>query len=146
MWQDQPAWGWGGGAYMYLFNTYQEQVPQLRAQIYREQPNLNRFYMVNADSDWVEFLVEYGVVGIALLCATVVSMASALWRWRAWSQGLPLFLGLGAVGIILHGYLDHVLRNPALLLLLSGLLVVAVRLAVPRDLPRRKSNGGEAGR
>jgi O-antigen ligase len=121
-------------------------VPQLRAQIYREQPNLNRFYMVSADSDWVEFLVEYGVVGVALLIAAAGILAVAWWRWRGWTQNLPLFLGLGAVGIILHGYLDHVLRNPALLLLVSGLLVVAVRLAVPRDPPRRKPSGvGEVG-
>jgi len=133
MWLDEPAWGWGGGSYLYLFNTYEKQVPQIAAHIYREQPNLNRFYMVSADSDWVEFLVEYGVVGFSLFVAAGVLLAVAWWRWCGWAPGLPLFLGLGAAGIVLHGYLDHILRNPALLILLVGLLVVAIRLAVPRD-------------
>jgi hypothetical protein len=81
----------------------------------------------------VEFLVEYGVVGLSLLVAAGALLAVAWWRWRGWAPGLPLFLGLGAAGILLHGYLDHILRNPALLILLAGLLVVAMRLAVPRD-------------
>jgi len=138
MWLDEPAWGWGGGSYLYLFNTYQKQVPQIAAQIYREQPNLNRFYMVSADSDWVEFLVEYGAVGLSLFGVTGALLAVAWWRWRGWTQKLPLFLGFGAAGIVLHGYLDHILRNPALLILLAGLLVVAVRLAVPRDARPQK--------
>ena len=89
--------------------------------------------MVSADSDWVEFLVEYGVVGFSLFVAAGVLLAVAWWRWCGWAPGLPLFLGLGAAGIVLHGYLDHILRNPALLILLVGLLVVAIRLAAPRD-------------
>jgi hypothetical protein len=138
MWLDEPAWGWGGGSYLYLFNTYEKDVPQIAAHIYREQPNLNRFYMVSADSDWVELLVEYGAVGLSLFVAAGALLAAAWWRWRGWDQGLPLFLGLGATGIVLHGYLDHILRNPALLILLAGLLVVATRLAVPRDSKQQK--------
>jgi len=139
MWRDEPLWGWGGGSYMYLFNTYQAQVPEIAAHVYREQPNLNRFFMMSADSDWVELLVEYGLVGCALLGGFAAVLAAAWWRWRGWTQGLPLFLGAGAAGIFLHGYLDHVLRNPALLLLLAGLLVTAVRLAVLRDTKRLKA-------
>jgi len=140
MWLDEPIWGWGGGSYLYLFNTYQVQVPQIAAHVYREQPNLNRFYMVSADSDWVEFLVEYGAVGLALLSIAVALLVWAWWRWRGWTQELPLFLALGTAGIVLHGYLDHVLRNPALLILLSGSLIAAVRLAVPRG-GRRHGSG-----
>jgi O-antigen ligase len=138
MWLDQPVWGWGGGSYLYLFNTYQARVPQIAEQIYREQPNLNRFYMVSADSDWVEFLVEYGAIGFALLGAGFALLLLGWLRWSGWSQGMPLFLVAGAVGIVLHGYLDHVLRNPALLFLVVGLMVVAVRLVVSRNVQRHR--------
>jgi hypothetical protein len=133
MWGERPLFGWGGGAYLYLFNTYQTRVPEVAAQIYREQPNLNRFYMVSADSDWVEFLVEYGALGGALLTAALLAALVAVARGDAWRQGLPFFMALGATGLALHAFYDHVLRNQALLVLFLSLLVVAVRLTSPRE-------------
>lgn len=145
MWRDDPAWGWGGGSFLYLFPNYESRVPELRADVYRSQPNLNRFLFPSADSDWVEFLVEYGLVGAGLLCAAAAVAAIAWWRWAGWRDGLTLFLLLGAAGIALHAYLDHILRNPALFLLLSGLLTAGLRLAAPRH-HRRPCRDNDADR
>jgi O-antigen ligase len=138
MWLDRPAFGWGGGAYLYLFNSHHNRVPEVAATMYREQPNLNRLYMVSADCDWMEFLVEYGAVGVGLLLVAAGALAFACWGWDGWKQGLPFFITLGASGLALHAWYDHVLRNQALLVLFLSLLVVGTRLAAPRETQRKK--------
>lgn len=139
MWLDRPVFGWGGGAYLYLFNGHQKRVPEVVEQMYREQPNLNRLYMVSADCDWVEFLAEYGAAGVGLLLFASCSLVFACWRWGSWTQGLPFFLALGGVGLALHAWYDHILRNQALMVLFLSVLIVAVRLAAPRESKREKT-------
>jgi hypothetical protein len=140
MWLDRPVFGWGGGAYLYLFNGHQTRVPEVVETMYREQPNLNRLYMVSADCDWVEFLVEYGAAGVALMLFAAGTLVFACWRWDGWKQGLPFFLTLGAVGLALHAWYDHILRNQALMVLFLSLLVVGARLAASRESARKKSS------
>lgn len=133
MWRERPVWGWGGGSYVYLFNTYHVRVPELAAQVYREQPQLNRFYNPTANCDWVEFLVEYGAVGVGFMVAALAFPLGAWFRWRGWREPLPLFLMCGVAGLVLHAYLDYILRNPALLILGTGTLFAAVRMT-PRAM------------
>lgn len=136
MWKEQPAWGWGGGSYMYLFNTYHSLVPEVQQWVYREQPNLNRFVQPGLNCDWIEFLVEYGVIGVGLL---VIALAVALGACARWWPGAPTASGFviaGIAGILLHAYFDYVLRNPAILQLMLGLLIVAVRLSVNKRAHR----------
>jgi hypothetical protein len=139
MWYDRPIFGWGGGAYLYLFNGHQARVPEVVQHMYSEQPNLNRLYMVSADCDWVEFLAEYGVFGVGLLLLAAGALAFASWRWDGWKQGLPFFLTLGGVGLALHAWYDHILRNQALIVLFFSLLMVGARLAAPRESTRTRS-------
>ncbi len=129
MWSDRPVWGWGGGAYLYLFNGYHQRVPEFAAHIYREQPDRNRFFMVYADSDWVEFLVEYGVVGVGLMVAAL-GICVVIWlKAKAWRDTTLACVMMAVAGLVLHGFLDHTLRNPALLMLLGALMVVGLRLS-----------------
>jgi hypothetical protein len=138
MWKGSPMWGWGGGSYLYLFNTYHRNVPELARHMYREQPNLNRFFGPTANCDWIEFLVEYGVVGGSLLLLMFTVPLITWWKWEGREHGLSIFLVLGAVGIVLHANFDYILRNPAILVLGVGAMLAALRLAVPRILARRK--------
>jgi hypothetical protein len=131
MWRDRPVWGWGGGSFVYLFNTYHVRVPELAAQIYRDQPQLHRFYGPTANCDWVEFLVEYGVVGLASMVAAVGFPCVAWLRQRGWRDPLSLCLMLAMAGLVWHGWLDYILRNPALLLLGTGALFAACRRCRP---------------
>jgi hypothetical protein len=140
MWLDRPVFGWGGGAYLYLFNGHQARVPEVVQQMYGEQPTLNRLYMVSADCDWVEFLAEYGAVGVGLLLFGAGTLAFATWRWGGWKQGLPFFLAMSGVGLALHAWYDHILRNQALLILFLSVFVVGSRLAAPRDSSKRRSS------
>lgn len=141
MWKDAPVWGWGGGAYMYLFNSYHPRVPAVAQWVYREQPNLNRFVAPGLNCDWIEFLVEYGAAGVALLAAAFVIAVSACWRWRREAPAGAFFLMLAAAGLVGHAYFDYVLRNLAIVLLFLGTLVVAVRVSTPG---RRGAAGEQA--
>jgi len=124
---------------MYLFNTYHRQVPEVVQYMYHEQPSLNRLVGPVINCDWVEFLVEYGVIGVGLLCLAVALAVGAAFWWRKGAPGETLFLLYGAAGISIHAYFDYVLRNPAIMLLSLGTLVVLVRLSVPSRQPARSA-------
>jgi hypothetical protein len=100
----------------------------LAAQVFREQPQLHRFYNPTVNCDWIEFLVEYGVAGVACMLAAVVIPFASWLRRRGWRDPLSLFLWLAVTGLILHASLDYILRNPALLVLGAGALTAAMRL------------------
>jgi hypothetical protein len=131
MWQDRPVFGWGGGAFLYLFNTYHTKVPEVAKLIYEQQPQLNRFYDVTANCDWIEGLVEYGLVGVGILSlAVALPIFTCLRRWREISPGTG-FVMAGVVGLLFHAGYDYILRNPAILLLFLGLVTSMFRLSVP---------------
>ncbi|MFT3783466.1 MAG: hypothetical protein QM790_15750 [Nibricoccus sp.] len=129
MWKDDKLFGWGGGSFMYLFQDYHQRVPEIARTVYRQQPNLNRFVAPGLNCDWVEFLVEYGVVGVGLLVAAGAVLLIAVFRWRENAPPQTFFLTLGVLGLFAHAYLEYLLRNPAILLLALGSILVAVRLA-----------------
>lgn len=131
IWLDRPVWGWGGGSYVYLFNTYHVRVPELAAQVYREQPQLNRFYGPTVNCDWIEFLVEYGAIGVSFMLAALGIPFAAWVTGHGWKNPLSLFLMAGVVGLILHASLDYILRNPAILLLGAGAFIAAIRVGLP---------------
>jgi O-antigen ligase len=133
MWWDHPVTGWGGGSFLYLFGSYQQRIPAVAAHMYANQPTLNHLFIPYADSDWVEFLVEYGALGVGLMVAGLILRLRAWMRWRSWTNGLSLFLMLGSLGLVLHAYNDSILRNPALLMLFVGLQLCALRIAAPPD-------------
>ena len=137
MWRDRPLWGWGGGAYLYLFNTYEARVPELKAQIFREQPQLNRFFGPTANCEWIEFLVEYGAGGVAFMVGAIGTLLAAWSRWRGWRDPLSLACVSGTAGLVLHAFFDYILRNPALLVLAVGQVSAAVRLIDPPMTPAR---------
>ena len=127
MWSDSPVWGWGGGSFLYLYNTYHVRVPALAAHIYAEQPLLNRFFGPTVNCDWVEFLVEYGAVGFLLMLAMMAVFLVAWWRRGGGQEALTFFLLAGVAGLALHAFFDYILRNPALLILATGVIFSSLR-------------------
>ncbi|HLP00764.1 MAG TPA: O-antigen ligase family protein [Opitutaceae bacterium] len=133
---DRPWLGHGAGSYVILFPEYQQRVPTFAAAVRRFQPNWNRPVHVHADGDWVEFTAEFGFVGTALFAAPWLVWLAAL--RRAWSfVPAAALLAAGAAFVLAHGWIDFVLRNPAVL----GLAAVAalLALAIVRAAPARES-------
>lgn len=117
-----PVLGCGFGAFQYIFPLFQS-------------PEIQFGHWLHAHNDWVEFLVEGGVVGgvllvlvLAFFCHTVRSrFPDAIARSRLFVLGLLVSITAAA----LHSLLDYSLQKPAnamLLAVLCGLVVSAVHL------------------
>jgi hypothetical protein len=126
MWKQRPIWGWGGGSFLYLFNTYHTGVPELSETIYRQQPTLNRFYWPTANCDWVEFAVEYGGIGLLLLAGIALIPLAAFFRGFKYHDRGGAFFAVGAIALLIHGFFDYVLRNPAIMILFATLQILAL--------------------
>ncbi len=139
MWMDRPLTGWGGGSYANLFGIYQHKVTAMKMYLRALPADAPRPSGATAKCDWVEFLVEYGVIGLVLMLG-IVGVHVRWWvYWRGWKNALPCFVLLGGLGLLFHACFDSILRNPALLLLFSGMQIAAVRLAAPAKGKRPSS-------
>ena len=145
MWMDRPLTGWGGGSYANLFGIYQHKVTAMQVYLRALPADAPRPSGATAKCDWVEFLVEYGVIGLVLMLG-IVGVHVRWWLyWRGWKNALPTFVLLGGLGLLLHACFDSILRNPALLLLFSGMQIAAVRLAAPAKGKRPSSRSRRTG-
>jgi O-antigen ligase len=123
--EERPWVGWGGGSYLYLSPVYSRRVPELM-QVLRSQGQNHHPVFPHADGDWLEFLVEYGVLGTVLLATSVGAWAWwILARIRRLGTVASVFAAGGAL-VLAQGTIDPVLRNPAVL----GAMIAAAWLAV----------------
>jgi O-antigen ligase len=131
MWKNWPWFGVGSyGFHYYLpFYTPAEHMHALTAES-----------AGNVHNDFLYFLAEYGVVGMALLLTAFVGLvAPALATRRSRSGPTVVFPLLGAGGVLLHGAFDLPFRCPAVLAFWA--VVVA---ATGRYLSAEPSAGGDA--
>ncbi len=127
---DRPWFGHGAGCYVLLFSTYHPRVPAYMEALRRDHPDTNRPVHTHADGDWIEFTAEYGLVGTALLAAPWTVWLATLARRRPWAPATAL-LALGPLLVLAHGWIDFVLRNPAILGLAATLALLALSTARP---------------
>lgn len=125
---DRPWLGHGAGCYVILFPEYQKRVPAFAEAVRRFQPDWNRPVHVHADSDWLEFTAEYGLVGTALFAAPWIVWLAALRQARSTMPAL-LLLAAGPLFVLVHGWIDFVLRNPAILGLAATCALIALGFA-----------------
>jgi O-antigen ligase len=124
---DRPWLGWGGGCFVYLFPDYHGKVPELAATAYRSQPSLYRLIAVHGDGDWYEFLAEYGIMGCSLLLAAWVLLVVQVIRLGLGRRPELWPVAAGLAFAFLHGSIDLVLRNQAVIVLFAVLCVLLVR-------------------
>lgn len=104
MFAHKPLLGWGLG-------TFPDVYPQFRS-------FYTNFFVNAAHNDYVQLLVETGVLGFAamlwFLLALVRSATKKLPRWHSDLNGaLALATLLGCAGILVHSFLDFNLQIPA---------------------------------
>jgi O-antigen ligase len=104
MFAHKPLLGWGLG-------TFPVAYPQFRT-------FYTTFFINDAHNDYLQFLVETGAVGFALvLWFVVVLYRNALKRLRDWpddiSSAVTLACLLGCTGILVHSLVDFNLQIPA---------------------------------
>ncbi|MCX6581017.1 MAG: O-antigen ligase family protein [Candidatus Aminicenantes bacterium] len=115
IWRHNPFFGIGGGSYSeYL--------------IYYERPNSTRYTethergKANVHNDFIQFLCEFGIVGIGLLTAALVLLAVKIVKNKEWKQGFVLFGLLGMSGVLIQGMMDVPFRNPSVIISFVAIL------------------------
>jgi len=104
MFAHKPILGWGLG-------TFPVTYPQFRT-------FYTTFFINDAHNDYLQFLVETGAVGFAVVIWFVVAFyRSALKKLRDWpddiSSAVTLAFLLGCTGILVHSFVDFNLQIPA---------------------------------
>lgn len=131
-----PVWGTGYGTYGYIEPKYREDAPS------REQPG----WYYHAHNDYLEILVEGGIVGLALVVAALAMVYRrgyhALERYRGRTEaGLALGALLAFTALVLHSFGEFGAHIPAITLLAT---VVAAHLcALGQSKSRRKQSESE---
>lgn len=105
LWQDYPLFGTGAGSYYGVFPRY------------READLEDQFYD-HAHNDYLEFLIEYGAIGTALLAAIVL-----LTLWHAINaqrrrrdlllRGMGLTATMAITAMLIHATVEFNLQIPA---------------------------------
>ena len=103
-------WGCGGGCFHYAWQIY---------------PAANGINLRYAHNDYLQFLVEYGLIAAVALLALVIAWGSAIWRnrrrsiysWEIWSA-----VAAALVIIAVHGLGDFSLHIPGHRLLTAILM------------------------
>jgi len=130
---DHP-WGVGLGLYKYLSFRY-------RFPIEHEVSRYGK-RAESAHNEYLQMAVELGVVGVVLFLVGAVLLAVEIRETlrlslEPWERGLVLGLSGGILGVLVHGAVDSVFHEPALVLLsllFAGMILVLKRLRAPKSV------------
>jgi O-antigen ligase len=133
LWHAQPIWGEGMGSYDYVF--LRGHGPELQSRA------------LYAHCDYLNTLVDYGAVGLALVIAFVIAVGVQLWsngrRDPHERERVLLRLGTAALAaMLIHSVFDFSLHIPACALVFFTLLGAAL-MRTPRE--ERPGSGGRWG-
>jgi O-antigen ligase len=119
MLRDHWRTGAGAGSFQFLFPFYQQRYPELYA------TNGTRHFWEHAHNDVVQFAIELGAPGIALLLAGAAYLVLVLVRNYFWQNPLASLVTLGLVLLLVYAWWDFPFQCPAVLLLWCSLAVMA---------------------
>jgi O-antigen ligase len=109
MWWDYPIFGIGGGSYReYLLQYVTDRKKRYIAANWRG--------MANVHNDFMEFLCEFGIVGIGLLMAVLILLVTKILNTKEWKRGFILFGLLGLSGVLIHSLIDLPFRSPPVII------------------------------
>ncbi len=123
--QEQPWLGYGAGSYRYISPGF-----FFREKMFVDDNALGGVgQRANyAHSDWLQFPMEYGLLGASLLLGMLAYFLVKILTLSRW-LGAPAELALvGAVGTLVHALFDFPLHNEAVLTLWAVLLISACKV------------------
>lgn len=127
--QDRLWTGWGAGSFRYVFPRYQIREPSLfYARHHPKRGWSGRKFYRYAHNDILQFLAEYGVVGVSLLLVAILSFLLPLWSAFRSSPFALLFFGAGLACVFGHAFLDFIFHSPAYWVAFVGGLALVSRL------------------
>lgn len=126
VWKKDPWFGVGGWGYKYLAAFH---LPEHQWWV------VKRDGFANVHLDALQFLVEFGLVGLVLLLLIVAILLVSLMRNCPAGHPLLLMAGAGLALVVVHSMIDLPYRSPGILY--HWLLVLAL---VPRVIERESLN------
>lgn len=131
--QDNLIIGHGGGSFRFLFPLYQQNHPEIFTQLawvkvdrtYKQLPR--RMYWEYAHNDYVQFLAEFGWLGVGLGFLGVAFWVAAFWQSALISQWALLIIVGGPLMVAATAAVDFPLHNPAVLITMLTVLALVLR-------------------
>lgn len=128
MFKDRPVFGWGIGSYPFIFRRYQGE------ELYYSDGR--PYYFRYAHNDWLQWLSEVGIVGLALVMTPILYQLFLYFRIK--SKSPISFWSLFGCGLVLvYSFVDFPLRTPGVLVL----FVIVLPLSLKYELLERKRAG-----
>jgi O-antigen ligase len=124
--KQQPVWGWGPGSYRLLVQT-----SPIRGNYFAPWyvPGESFSVLSDVEEDYLQTLVEWGWVGLAVWAVLPVGGMVCLWRaWRVCGKGKGwpyVLIGASLVSVFVHALSDCPLQNSAIQLYVAVLLGMA---------------------
>lgn len=119
MFKDKWLQGWGAGSFRYMFIPYARRNPAV------DDSGTALWEFLH--NDWLQTLIEFGVLGASLIGA---SLLWCLWRWirwKGWRHPVAGMLAVACLQTLLHAWIDFPFQNPAVLLTWWTLVAIALR-------------------
>lgn len=123
MLQDTWPAGTGAGSFRFLFSTYQQHYPE----IYHR--GRTRMWWEHAHNDIVQFPIELGLAGTALLLAGLGWVCFAALKAYVWENPLSMCIVLGLLALLGSSWWDFPFQNPAILMLAAVLFITSTMWA-----------------
>ena len=127
-WKDSPWFGVGGAGFRYLAASH------LPGRAIEKTAGL-----ANVHNDPVQFLLEFGLVGIGLMVLIIFVLARPLFRGRVSRRPALLFAAAGVFIVLLQSLIDLPFRCPAIIYAWLAMLTLVGRLCelAVRDRQRK---------
>ncbi len=127
MFSERPLFGWGAGSWRYVFAYYQLDHPEIQ---YLDTSKSQPAVWEDAHNDWVQYLSELGIIGFLLLLFTFTwPLIESLIFIRSLHL-TQVALSLGLIAVFLHGLLDLLLQNQAILVYIAFISFLINRLNI----------------
>lgn len=129
MFADRWVFGWGAGCFRYGFTKYQHREPVLSLR------NNVPLRWEHVHDDWLQLLIELGVVGAIPVGFVLGYWLRQAFRFRLWRcpAKLPILCGLAVPSV--HAFFDLPFQNPAVLATVCALLPLLIRWAEIESQP-----------
>jgi O-antigen ligase len=116
---DRWLLGWGAGGFRYGFTKYDRDMTLVPT------GGTRRYFWEHLHDDWLEWLIELGVLGFAPIVFAAGWFLKELWRQRVWLDPAQFALAAGLLLLGAYACIDFPLQNPAILTTAAALSVLA---------------------
>jgi O-antigen ligase len=124
MLREQWRFGVGSGAFRHLFSIYQHRHPDLVA-----TPDGRRQFWEHAHNDVIQFPIELGAFGTAVIAASFGFYLLRLVRSYFWENPLSTSVVFGGGLLVAYAWFDFPFQNPAVLITWAILWPIATMWA-----------------